>query len=81
MTKALFPGDESPVQFENDFIAGLKNIFEEKIVFNRLLGLKITSVQPDRVTGRIDMRHELIGQIRRRTAADRGFYARADREL
>ena len=63
MTKALFPGDESPVAFENDFIAGLKNIFEEKIVFNRLLGLKITSVQPDRVTGRIDMRHELIGHF------------------
>ena len=40
---------------------GLTAIFEEKIVFNQLLGLKITSLKADRVTARIDMRHELIG--------------------
>lgn len=47
--------------FEPEFITGLKTIFEEKIVFNRVLGLKITSVTPERVTARIDMRNELIG--------------------
>ncbi|MHB1200107.1 MAG: thioesterase family protein [Polaromonas sp.] len=47
--------------FEEEFIAGLKSIFEEKIVFNQLLGLKITSLKPERVAGRIDMRHELVG--------------------
>ncbi len=47
--------------FEPEFIAGLKLIFEEKIVFNRVLGLKITSVTPERVTARIDMRNELVG--------------------
>ena len=50
-----------PTEFEPEFIAGLKAIFEEKIVFNQVLGLKITSLRPERVTARIDMRHELIG--------------------
>ena len=56
------PTPAAPVpEFEAEFIAGLKVIFEEKIVFNQLLGLKITSIRADRVTGRIDMRPELIG--------------------
>jgi uncharacterized protein (TIGR00369 family) len=50
-----------PVEFEPDFVAGLKTIFEEKIVFNQVLGLKITSLLPDRVAGRIDMKHQLVG--------------------
>ncbi len=49
------------VEFEPEFVASLKNLFEEKIVFNKLLGLKITSIKPDRVIARIDMRNELIG--------------------
>jgi uncharacterized protein (TIGR00369 family) len=57
MSKAVSPVTE----FEPAFVAGLKVIFEEKIVFNQVLGLKITSLKPDRVTGRIDMRRELIG--------------------
>ena len=47
--------------FEPEFIAGLKAIFEEKIVFNQMLGLKITEVRPDGVAGRIDMKPELVG--------------------
>ena len=31
----------APAEFEEEFVAGLKSIFEEKIVFNRMLGLKI----------------------------------------
>jgi uncharacterized protein (TIGR00369 family) len=61
MTKAPMPGDGALVQFENEFVTGLKSIFEDKIVFNQLLGLKITSLMPDRVTARLDMRRELIG--------------------
>lgn len=53
----------SPRPFEPEFIAGLTAIFEEKIVFNRVIGLKIVSVGPERVTGRIDMRHELVGHF------------------
>lgn len=49
------------VPFEDEFVAALTEIFEEKIVFNRLLGLKVTSVTPDRVTARMQMRTELIG--------------------
>lgn len=48
-------------EFEDDFFLGLKDIFEEKIAFNKLLGLKITSLRADRVTARIDMRRELVG--------------------
>jgi uncharacterized protein (TIGR00369 family) len=50
-----------PKEFEPEFIAGLKNLFEEKIVFNQVLGLKITSLLPHRAVGRIDMKHELVG--------------------
>lgn len=49
--------------FEPEFIAGLKDIFEEKIVFNQVLGLKIVTLNPDRVTARIAMRHELVGHF------------------
>jgi uncharacterized protein (TIGR00369 family) len=58
------PSPLPPVlEFEEEFVSGLKKIFEEKIVFNQLLGLKIISLRPERVTGRIDMRHELIGHF------------------
>ena len=50
-----------PAVFEPEFIEGLKRIFEEGIVFNKTLGLKITAITPERVTARIDMRHELVG--------------------
>jgi acyl-coenzyme A thioesterase PaaI-like protein len=51
----------SPVEFEEAFITGLKAIFEEKIVFNQVLGLKITSLKPESVTGRIEMQPQLVG--------------------
>jgi uncharacterized protein (TIGR00369 family) len=51
----------TPVEFEPEFIAGVKNIFEEMIVFNRLLGLKITAITPTQVKARMDMRNDLVG--------------------
>ena len=51
------------IEFEDEFILGLKKIFEEMIVFNQVLGLKITSLKPTRVTARIDMKRELIGHF------------------
>jgi uncharacterized protein (TIGR00369 family) len=51
----------SSQEFEPDFVAGLKSIFEEKIVFNTVLGLKITSLRPEQVIGRIEMKPELVG--------------------
>ncbi|MCG2591185.1 thioesterase family protein [Ramlibacter sp. XY19] len=50
-----------PIEFEDAFVAGLKEIFEDKILFNRVLGLRITSLKPERVTGRIAMKPDLVG--------------------
>jgi uncharacterized protein (TIGR00369 family) len=49
------------IRFEDEFVAGLTEVFEEKIVFNQLLGLKITSLLPTQVKARIDMRNALVG--------------------
>ncbi len=49
--------------FEPEFIAGLRMIFEERIAFNQVLGLKIISMEAERVVGRIDMKPELIGHF------------------
>ena len=49
-----------PATFEPEFVEGVKAIFEEKVVFNRVLGLQITSVLPQRVTGSIDMRVDYL---------------------
>jgi len=51
------------LEFEPEFVAGLKEMFEERIVFNSVLGLKITSLRPERVTGRIEMKPDLIGHF------------------
>jgi uncharacterized protein (TIGR00369 family) len=49
--------------FEPEFVEGLADIFERKVVFNGVIGLKIVSIAPERVTGRIDMRPELVGHF------------------
>jgi len=58
MTKNPAP---AAIEFEPEFITGLKEIFEYKILFNQVLGMKITSLKPERVIGRIDMKQNLIG--------------------
>ena len=50
-----------PSEFEPEFVAGLTSIFEKKIVFNQVLGLRITSIKPERVVATIAMKPELIG--------------------
>ncbi len=54
---------EVPGEFEPEFVQGLRRIFEEMVVFNQVIGLKITSIKPDQVRGRIDMKRELIGHF------------------
>jgi uncharacterized protein (TIGR00369 family) len=62
MTSSKAPEQvHSPVVFEPEFIAGIKQLFEELIVFNQVLGLKVTSLQPTQVKARMAMRHELVG--------------------
>ncbi|MES2686145.1 MAG: thioesterase family protein [Pseudomonadota bacterium] len=60
MSKTSTPA-AAPVEFEPEFIAGLKTLFEEKIVFNQVLGLKITLLAPERVAARITMTDRLVG--------------------
>jgi acyl-coenzyme A thioesterase PaaI-like protein len=62
MTKTKTPAARA-VRFEPEFVTSLKEIFEEKIVFNRVLGLKITKLVPEGVAGRIDMKQDLIGHF------------------
>jgi acyl-coenzyme A thioesterase PaaI-like protein len=50
-----------PTPFEPEFVSGLKHIFEQRIVFNRVLGLRIGAVDGDEVRGSIEMREDLIG--------------------
>ena len=54
---------EAAIEFEPEFVAGLTRIFEELIVFNQVLGLKITSISPERVAARIAMRKDLVGHF------------------
>jgi uncharacterized protein (TIGR00369 family) len=54
---------EAVIDFEPEFVAGLTRIFEELIVFNQVLGLKISSICPERVAARIDFRRELVGHF------------------
>lgn len=53
----------TPVVFEPEFVDALKLIFEERIVFNQVLGLKIMRVEADAVVGALEMKPELIGHF------------------
>lgn len=52
---------KSSIILEPEYIEGFRQIYEEKIVFNQTLGLKLVSVTPEGVAARIDMRPELVG--------------------
>lgn len=49
------------IAFEAEFVASLKTMFEEAIVFNHTLGLRIGEITPAYVTATLPMRPELIG--------------------
>jgi len=51
------------VVFEAEFIHGLKQIFEEMISFNRVLGLQIHDLGPAKVRARIAMKPDLVGHF------------------
>jgi uncharacterized protein (TIGR00369 family) len=53
----------TPPAFEPEFVAALKDVFEERIFFNRMLGLKIDTIGAEGVAGHIDMRPELLGHF------------------
>lgn len=53
--------DTMPAEFEPEFVAGVTDIFERLIVFNQVLGLKVSEVRPLFCRGRIQMKPELVG--------------------
>jgi uncharacterized protein (TIGR00369 family) len=55
--------DTPPPPLDEPFIEQLRLIFEERIVFNRVLGLKVDDVGAQRVSAHIDMRPDLIGHF------------------
>ena len=62
ISPAAPPSPRSP-QEQARFETALIELFEHKIAFNQVLGLKILSVQPGDVRARIDMKPELIGSF------------------
>ncbi len=57
------PQPNTPKVFEAEFVDGVRDIFERRIVFNTVLGLKVQTIATDQVTARIDMRSELVGHF------------------
>ncbi|HEX2540240.1 MAG TPA: thioesterase family protein [Caldimonas sp.] len=55
------PAPPAAASFDAEFIEGLTTLFEERIAFNRVIGLRIGRIAPDGVTGRLEMKPELIG--------------------
>ena len=51
------------VGLEPEFVEGVRVISEEKIVFNSLLGLKVTSLRPEQASASIAMRPDLVGHF------------------
>ncbi|MCS6811505.1 MAG: thioesterase family protein [Tepidimonas sp.] len=62
MTRITYP-PLAPVAFEPEFVEGVREIFERKIVFNQVLGLRITSIAAERVEASLAMRPELVGHF------------------
>lgn len=52
---------QAAVQFEPEFVAGLREIFEHRVAFNQTIGLKISDITPTLVQGHIAMCPDLIG--------------------
>ena len=52
-----------PVEFEAELTGKLKHLFEEQIVFNKLLGLKLNLVTSTYVNTSLVMRQDLIGNF------------------
>lgn len=68
MNNKLIPGDSSTfhpgfLELDEKLISGLRDIFEVKIVFNKLLGLKLMSASASDVVASMAMRPELVGNF------------------
>lgn len=52
-----------PVVFEPEFIEGMRQIYEEKIVFNQVLGLKLKYIDEKTCVATMPMKPELVGHF------------------
>lgn len=50
---------------QQEMLTSLKGMYEKKMPFNRLLGIRIDTLTPTNVTVSIDMREELVGNYMR----------------
>ncbi len=57
--------EDDAISEREDGLALARDMFESKIAFNRLLGLKVLSIGEDQASTRIDMRDEFIGNHER----------------
>ncbi len=51
------------VNFEPEFLEGLREIYEEKIVFNHWMGLKVVSIQSTGIVAHLTMKPDLVGHF------------------
>ena len=63
MTKVQTTSQVPAIDFEDDVLAALTNLFEERIVFNKLLGLKVHELSARHMVARLAMRPELLGNF------------------
>ena len=55
------PNAAPEAPFEPEFVAALRTLFEERIAFNRVLGMRIDEIGASSVSGHLEMRPELVG--------------------
>jgi len=53
----------SDVDFEPEFLAALREIYEEKILFNQWMGLRVDSIKATGIVASLDMKSELVGHF------------------
>lgn len=51
------------VDFEPEFLAALREIYEEKIVFNQWMGLRVESIKATGIVASLTMKPELVGHF------------------
>lgn len=51
------------VQFEPEFITAIKQLSEELICFNQVLGLKLNEITPSYITASMEMQPQLVGHF------------------
>ena len=51
------------VEFEPEFLAALREIYEEKILFNQWMGLSVDSIKATGIVASLAMKPELVGHF------------------